>query len=324
MLREHPQGVVGLLVRSVGLTRQLGRARDQVVEGVALVGREPVLHDRRGALQPHAGVDVGRGELGARAVAVVVELREDQVPDLDESLAAVGGRQVGAVLLAVVVVDLAARAAGALLAGGAPEVVLVAVADDALGGDADVAPVALRLVVIEVDAHPQPLLGQFEHLGDELPRPRDCLLLEVVADAEVPQHLEEGEVLGVAHVLDVGGAEALLRRRQPWVWRIRLARKVRLELHHACARQQQRRVAHGNQRRRRRDEVPPLGEEIEVGLADFVGRRWRRHRGSQGMRRNDLILTALTGPKRSPSGVPRLRDGLPAPWRQDTSPSKRV
>ena len=58
--------------------------------------------------------------------------------------------------------------------------------------------------------------------GEELPGVRDRVLLEVVAEREVAQHLEEGVVARrVSHVLEVvvlaPGAHALLRRRGPVV-----------------------------------------------------------------------------------------------------------
>ena len=50
----------------------------------------------------------------------------------------------------------------------------------------------------------------------ELPGPVDRLALEVVAEAEVAQHLEERLVeRGPADVLDVAGADALLAGRRP-------------------------------------------------------------------------------------------------------------
>jgi hypothetical protein len=47
------------------------------------------------ALEAHAGVDVLLLELGVVAVAVVVELGEDDVPDLDVAVAVAAGVQVG-------------------------------------------------------------------------------------------------------------------------------------------------------------------------------------------------------------------------------------
>ena len=53
--------------------------------------------------------------------------------------------------------------------------------------------------------------GNLEGAGEELPGPVDRLALEVIAEAEVAQHLEERHVpRRLADVLDVAGADALL------------------------------------------------------------------------------------------------------------------
>ena len=44
----------------------------------------------------------------------------------------------------------------------------------------------------------------------------DRLLLEVVAERPVAEHFEEGEVDGVADLVDVAGADALLKVGQPF------------------------------------------------------------------------------------------------------------
>ena len=55
-------------------------------------------------------------------------------------------------------------------------------------------PDRLRLVVADVDGDPDAVAVEAQPLGDELPRPRDGVGLEVVAEAEVAEHLEEAEV----------------------------------------------------------------------------------------------------------------------------------
>ena len=68
----------------------------------------------------------------------------------------------------------------------------VAQALDALGRHAHhVVPDLLGLVVGVVHRDPDAVGVEAEHLGDELPRPRDGVGLEVVAEAEVAEHLEE-------------------------------------------------------------------------------------------------------------------------------------
>ena len=122
---------------------------------------------------------------------------------------------VGAELGATVEVDLAARAAWTGLAG-LPEVVLVAQALDALHRHADdVVPDLLGDVVGLVDGDPHPVAVHPPRFGDQLPARRDDELLEVVAEAEVAEHLEEDQVaLRAPDVVEVvvlaAGTHALL------------------------------------------------------------------------------------------------------------------
>ena len=113
-------------------------------------------------------------------------------------------------LLAAVIVHLGAGTAGTGTV--LPEVVLLAEAEDPLGGDADVLVPDLKgLIVVQVDGGVQPVLLQAYHLGEELPAEGDGLLLEIVPKGEVSQHLKVGAVaVGLADVLDVAGADALL------------------------------------------------------------------------------------------------------------------
>ena len=114
-----------------------------------------------------------------------------------------------------------------------------------------------------------------EVLGDQLPRQRDRPLLEVVAEGEVAEHLEEGVVpRGVADVVEVvvlaAGAHALLRGGRARVGARLLAGEDVLELHHAGVGEHQGRVVARHQRRRRHHLVAVLGEEIEERRADLI------------------------------------------------------
>ena len=91
-----------------------------------------------------------------------------------------------------------------------PPVVLEA--GDVLAGD--LAPQARRLVVGGVHRGLQPTPIEAQLSGQVLPGPLDRLGLEVVAEREVAQHLEEGEVGQVADLVEVNGPEALLHRHQ--------------------------------------------------------------------------------------------------------------
>jgi hypothetical protein len=183
-------------------------------------------------------------------------------------------------VLAVVVEDLGAGAAGAGVAhrpevvGGVARALVVADADDAVLRHADVVvPDVVGFVVLGIHRDPQLLGRQLQDVGEEFPGVLDRVLLEVVAEAEVAQHLEEGVVArGVADVLQVvvlaAGAHAALRRHRAGVGARVLAGEHVLELHHAGVGEQQGRVVARHQRAGRHDGVALGGEEFEEALAD--------------------------------------------------------
>jgi hypothetical protein len=111
--------------------------------------------------------------------------------------------------------------------------------------------------VLAAEDRDDELLGrQRELAGDEAPREADRLGLEVVAEREVAQHLEERVVArGDADVLEVvvlaADADALLAVVGALVAAHVLAGEDVLELHHARVGEHQRRVVAGHQRARR-------------------------------------------------------------------------
>ncbi len=132
-------------------------------------------------------------------------------------------------------------------------------------------PDLLGLVVAVVHGDPEAVAVEAEDLGEQLPGQRDGVGLEVVAEAEVPQHLEEGAVVGVgADDVDVGRAEALLDRGGPGPGRRLLAQEVGLEGDHARDGEEHRGVVR-DQAGRRDDGVTPVGEEAREGRPQSVG-----------------------------------------------------
>ena len=210
---DDTQAHVGLVALAVVGAGDLADLVGDVHDRVHVEQGVHVLHHAGQTLQAHAGVDVLLLELGVVVLAVVVELGEHVVPDLDVAVAVAADGAVGlaaAVLGAAVIVHLGAGAAGA----GAvlPEVIGLAEAENALGGDADVlVPDLESLVVIQVDGGIQAVFLQAHHLGQKLPAERNGFLFEVVAEGEVAQHLKIGAVaVGLADVFDIAGADALL------------------------------------------------------------------------------------------------------------------
>ena len=179
------------------------------------------------------------------------------------------------ICVAVVVEDFRAGAARAGVAHR-PEIVGAGDAQDLAVGEAcDLLPQLEGVVVVDIDGDQQPILRQAEFLGDQRPGKLDRALLEIIAEREVAEHLEEGVVArGIADIVEVvvlaAGAHAFLRGHRAIVGALFQAGEDVLELHHAGIGEHQRRVVARHERRRRHDLVVVAGEEIDEAFADFV------------------------------------------------------
>jgi hypothetical protein len=259
-------------------------SHDQL-EPVGVEDRRDVLQDARRALEPEARVDVPLRQRRQRAVAVQLVRHEDEVPELQEALAARAAREAvglaAARLRAPVVVDLRVGAARARAPNG-PEVLRRRQRHDALRRHADPFPQADRLLVraelqlriARMDAHPDPVPIELQVIADELGRVLDRAFLEVLAEREVAEHLEEGQVVRVQpDLVDVDRPEDLLRRRRRRRRR-RLAPEEERHLRlHAGRREEGRAIAGArDERRRRAAQVPLRLEEVEESFA-HLGRR---------------------------------------------------
>ena len=309
MVGDHP---VRDGVRPVGVhARGLGGRQDQRPHQVDVVIVVLALQHGGEPLQPHAGVDGGAGQRDALLRRHLLELHEDQVPDLDEAVAVLvraAGRAAGNVV-AVVVEDFRAGAAGARVAHR-PEIVRGRDAQDAAFGQAgDLFPEPRRLVVLGIDGDQQPVCRQAVFARHEVPGELDGEVFEVVAEGEIAQHLEEGVVPGgVADILQVvvlaAGAHAFLRGDGAVVAAPLAAGEHVLELHHARIGEHERRVVARHQRAGRDDLMPVPGEIIEKGRADFARARHASHvlRGGCGKaglyRQGRRLSTGGGGPGR--------------------------
>ena len=273
------------LVLQVGHAGEFGGLADQRLEEVDLVVAVHVLQHGRQPLQAHAGIDARRRQRHQGAVGLLVELHEHEVPDLDVAVAVLVGRARRAAgdVRAVVVEDLGAGAAGAGV-GHLPEVVgrirralVVADAHDPLFRHADhVAPQRVGFLVGVIDGDQQALGRQLPHAGQQFPGPGDGVLLEVVAERPVAQHLEEGVVAGgVTHRVQVvvlaAGAQAALDVGRAHVAALLRAQEHVLELDHPRVGEQQGRVVGRYERRGRHDLVALAAEEFEEIAADARG-----------------------------------------------------
>ena len=225
---------------------------DQRLEEIGFKDTGAVAVDHgRDALEAHPGIDSFALQRSPLARLVAIPLHEDQVPDLEEAVAvlavwaAVGPAT--AVFLTPVVMDLGVRTTRSGRASG-PEVVVVAKTPDPRFGNPRLLPDFETLVVVVVDARPEPLLVKVQLLGQELVGVGNRLLLEVVAEGEIPQHLEEGQMVTVlADDIDIDGTKNLLTSGCPREGRLSLAEKVGLERDHPRTGEQQGRIAERDQ-----------------------------------------------------------------------------
>ena len=284
MVGEHAMRLGCLARRAVGGSALGRHPADDRLEAVGVVDRADFLQDRGASLQPEAGVDVLRRQRGQRSILVQVELHEHEVPELEEPIAVAArpaGGLVAAKLDAQIEVHLGARPARPD-GPGLPEVLAARQPSDSIGRNADLLPLLDRHLVLAEpqlgiageDRGPEALRRQLHVLGDELPRELDRALFEIVTEREVAEHLEERQMTGgQTDRVDVGGAEALLRRRQTIARGTLGAQEVGLQRLHPSRREQHGRIVRRrNERRRRLPQVAVTLEKREKALAQLIRR----------------------------------------------------
>ncbi len=281
---RHVGMVTGLERRRVATTRALADRLEDRGEEVRVVRGQLALNHRGDAFEAHAGVDARRGQLLERAVRLAVELHEDVVPDLDVAVAAAldaaAHRLRAGNVVAAEIVDFRARAARPGVAH-LPEVVGEAEFGDPVGRhqsgpDVERRMVARNALLALEDAGKQALRIQFPDGRQQLPRKRQRVFLEIVAERKVAEHLEERvmperrpDVVEV--VVLAAHAHALLRCRRSTVVAPFLAEEHVLELVHSRVGEQQRRIVGRDQGGRGHDAVAVPGEIVQKTGADVTG-----------------------------------------------------
>ena len=124
------------------------------------------------------------------------------------------------------------------------------------------------LVVVLVHGDPEFFLGKRQFAAQKIPSVAYGLLLEIIAEAEIAQHLKEGVVAGrAADILQVvmlaPGPQTTLGGGGAGAGALFAAKKRLLELHHAGVSEQQGRVIGGHQRRTGRHFMPALFEIVQ-------------------------------------------------------------
>ena len=275
MVGDHTDGNILFLILLIGHAGDLADLFHDILDGIHLKEVIHPLHDAGQTLQSHAGIDVLVLQRGIAALAVGIELGEYQVPELNVAVAVAADMAVGAAAALfgpAVKVDLGAGAAGA--GADLPEVILLAQANHVVGGDAAaLGPDLIRLIVILIDRNIQLIHRQLQLFGDEFPCPAGGVLLEVIAEGEVAQHLEVGAVAGgLADVFDIGGADALLAAggTEAAVRQEFLAGEVLFQRRHAGIDEQKACLILRHQRRRGQAGMPLADKKFEKTLTQLV------------------------------------------------------
>ena len=148
----------------------------------------------------------------------------------------------------------------------------------ALFGQAgNLAPMTKGFVIRVIDGDGQLVRVDTPVARDQGPGVMDRLFLEIIAEGEVAEHLEEGVMPGgIADIVEIimlaAGAHALLRGRRRLVGTALKAREHILERHHARVDEHERRIIVRYERRRGHHFMAIATEIIEEGAADIVGR----------------------------------------------------
>src|SRR5918911_4832551 len=134
--------------------------------------------------------------------------------------------------------NLAARAAWACVAHG-PEVILFTEAQDSFRRRSDLFPETCGLVIGRIDCEPKTLKRELVDVYEQVPGILNRFALEVVAEGEVAQHLEEGVMSRrLAYLVQIvvlaACAQTLLRRGCARIVALFRAREDILKLVHAC------------------------------------------------------------------------------------------
>ena len=249
VIGDHAQRHIGRAHRpAVDMARALAHGGQNRHEQIRVVVRVLPLQHGRDAFEPHAGVDRGRRQGSERAVRAALELHEHVVPDFDFGIRARAAHEV----------DLGAAAARSRVAH-LPEVVLRAEFQNPVRRHAELAPDVERLVVarntvLALEDRDHQLVGRhLPDVGQQRPRQRQGLLLEVVAEREVAQHFEERMVAKrrpdvVEVVVLAADAHHLLCRRGAPVRALFAAQEQILELVHPGVREEERGIVAGHER----------------------------------------------------------------------------
>src|SRR5438874_12235107 len=129
MVSDYAQGGIFFVVLSVAGIGKLGKAINDGTEDIGVKDRFFALQDHSEALHAHAGIDILLGQGCARAIKVLVELHENEVPNLQVAFtfaARLTISSTAAMFDAAIIVDFGVRTTRARGTGRAPPVIFQA------------------------------------------------------------------------------------------------------------------------------------------------------------------------------------------------------
>ena len=273
MVCHHTNCHIGLRIIAIADTCNLADLVEYASYRIDFKQIIRALHDSRDTLEAGTGIDVLLGEWQIAAVGLAIELSEHEVPKFDEAIAIAidsAGLLTTALLNTAVIEELGTRAgrARAVL----PEIIFLTEPRDTFFGESDhVVPDIVSFVIFSEDCNMDEFRLHLQMLRHKLPGPGDGIMLEIIAKAEITQHLEIRAVASrETDLLYIGCANTLLASRDAKGRRYFSTGKIRFERRHARIDQQDRRIIVRNQGETRHAKMPLRFEETQVSLAYFV------------------------------------------------------
>ena len=138
-----------------------------------------------------------------------------------------------------------------------PEVVSLTKSDDLLRRNSYfLCPDIKRFLVVLIDRGIKKLCGYLHPLGQKFPCPCDSLVLEVISEREVTEHLKVSTVTcGLSNSLKVGSTDTTLTRGNAAARRLLLTCEVLFHRSHARVYEQKALVVYRYERKARKSEV---------------------------------------------------------------------
>ena len=229
MIRNNTKRNIAFFVGVIFYARNLRNVLHNILNCIDLKEVVNSLSDTGKSFKSHTCINIGMSKRSVIVVTVVFKLSENEVPELDKSVALTADVTVGtaaAVFLSPVVVNLGTGAAGTCAV--LPEVILLAEAYHMTLTNADfLCPDVVGLVVVKIDADIELFGIHFHYFGAEFPCPAYSVTLEIIAEREIAEHLEISSVTcSLADIFNIGSSDALLTSCNPRSRRSDLSREI--------------------------------------------------------------------------------------------------